>query len=156
MIILAVTIFMLFAMIPTFSFACDDSTGPLYKGFPLNEDTGHFAREFDKYASAPGLDWTEEADFWFMDAYHKGWVIQSVPQQARPGALILFARKYSIGVGIVRQVTATGISFEAFNEQNKITSYEANFNSLVAKFQFYGYIWPEKQQLLTKQQLIIP
>ena len=142
-------------MIPALSFACDCSSGPLYKGFPLNEDTGYFAREFDKYAPMPGLDWEEISDFWFMNAYQKGWVVKSSPQSVRPGAIILFSKKYHIWVGIVREVTSNGIRFEAFNDQNKITSYEANFDSLVPKFQFFGYIWPEKQQTNAQQKLII-
>jgi len=153
---ITLTILILFAMVPVLSFACDCSSGPLYKGFALNEDTGYFAREFDKYAPNPGLNWEEASDFWFMNAYQKGWIIKSSPQSARPGALILFTKKYHIGVGIVREVTANEIHFEAFNDHNKMTSYEANFDSLIPSFQFFGYIWPEKEQLTTKQRLIIP
>lgn len=151
----ALTIFIIFAMNPALSFACDCGSGPLYKGFPLNEDTGYFAREFDKYAPAPGLDWEGSSEAWLINAYQKGWVIKSSPQSARPGAIILFTKKYSIWVGIVREVTSNGIRFEAFNDQNKITSYEANFDSLVPSFQFFGYIWPEKQQSNTEQRVII-
>jgi hypothetical protein len=136
-------------MIPAPSFACDCIAGPLYKGFSLNEDTGHFAREFDKYAPAPGLDWEGSPDTWLGNAYQKGWISKSSPKSARPGAIILFMKKYSMWVGIVREVTANGVRFEAFNDQNKVTSYEASFDSLVPNFQFLGYIWPEKQQSKT-------
>lgn len=151
----ALTIFIIFAMIPALSFACDCNSGPLYKGFSLNEDTGYFAREFDKYAPAPGLDWDETSDFWLINADQKGWVIKSSPQSAKPGAIILFTKKYSTGVGIVREVTSTGIRFEAFNDQSKVTSYEATFDSLVPSLHFYGYIWPEKQPFNAEQKLII-
>lgn len=142
-------------MIPTLSFACDCSSGPLYKGFPLNEDTGYFAREFDKYVPAPGLDWEGTSLEWYMNASQKGWIIKSSPQSVRPGAIILFMKKYSIWVGIVREVTPNGILFEAFNDQNKITSYEASFDSLVPNFQFIGYIWPEKKQDTTRKRLVL-
>lgn len=142
-------------MIPALSFACDCDAGPLYKGFPLNEDTGYAAKEFDTYAPTPGLNWEESSDFWFMDAYQKGWVIKSSPKNPKTGAIILFRKKYNIGVGIVREVTGKGIIFEAFNDHHKLTSYAANFDSLVPTFQFLGYIWPEKEQLTTQQTLIL-
>jgi len=141
-----ILLFVLLMFIPhNYSLACDCDDGPLYKSFPLSQDTGYFAKEFDKNIIPLGIDWTGDSNSWISNARLKEWVIKTSPEQAKIGALII-GHQYPTGVwvGIVRNVSDSTVSYEAFNDKNKPVLIVKDFNSL--KSSLLGYIFPEKQK----------
>jgi hypothetical protein len=130
-----------------YSFASDyddyDGGGPMYKSFSLTQDAGYFAREFDKNTVPPGVDWTGDSDSWMSNARANGWVTETSPEQAKVGALII-GNQYPTGiwVGIVRNVSDSAVSYEAFNNKGKSVLIVKKFDSL--KDSLLGYILPEK------------
>ncbi len=44
-----------------------------YKGFPDDQCTGYSAREFDKVAPSPGVNWRGNAGQWYDNASRAGW-----------------------------------------------------------------------------------
>ncbi|MEN6567372.1 MAG: hypothetical protein ABFC57_13835 [Veillonellales bacterium] len=87
---------------------------------------GYFAREFDKVAPAPGMDWEDDVpSIWLGGASEKGWVVKTSPESAIPGALILgfdkyYEKCYYIWVGIVREVSADKVVFETLDNKGKL------------------------------------
>lgn len=145
-------IVILLLTIPAAAFAdCGCTSGNSYKGFPLADDTGYFAREFDKTAPAPGIDWTGGAEVWLGSAGEKGWVVKMSPQAATPGALILgFDQDSHVWVGIVREVTADTIRFET-KDKGKIISHNADAGTIKSEFRLLGYIWPQRAGYTVQQ-----
>ncbi|VBB09771.1 thioredoxin [Lucifera butyrica] len=122
---------------------CDAVSGPLYKGFSLSQDTGYFAREFDKNAASPGLDWTGDSAEWLTNASANGWIIETSPEKAKAGALILGQDSTGVWVGIVRNAANSTVSYEAFNEQDQPVLFVKDVSSL--RKSLLGYIYPAKQ-----------
>ncbi len=117
----------------------------MYKGFPLAKATGYFAREFDKIAPAPGMDWTDAAYLWLDSAAQKGWVVKKSFMDAKPGALIVgLDRSRNDLVGIVREVRDGKISYETLDEAGKVVRHEIAAETPGRDIIFAGYIWPER------------
>lgn len=151
--VLKLLFLLLLILIPYQSvWACDcDDDGPLYKTFPLAQDTGYFAQEFDKLAPAPGLDWTGDASEWAYNAANKGWVTKTSLEGVKVGALLIgYHYPTGVWVGILRNLTDSTLTYETLNEQGKpilmVTPRE------VLKIGFLGYILPEKANVLPKEQ----
>lgn len=127
--------------------ACEScKTGPLYKGFSLQDDTGYFAQEFDRFAPAPGIDWDGNAELWFANAYEKGWAVKSSPWSAKVGSLVMgFDQRHNVWLGIVRAVdqNAKVITFATW-DKGKSVLHTATAGALQKDYQFIGYIWPER------------
>jgi rhodanese-related sulfurtransferase len=128
------------------AFACASCSGggPQYKGHSLADAPGYFAREFDKVAPAPGMDWEDEVlSIWFPGAFERGWVVKTSPKDAIPGALILgFDKSYNVWVGIVREVDAGKIVFETLDDKGEAVQNYADVSTMKQKVSLIGYIWP--------------
>jgi hypothetical protein len=126
--------------------ACGGCTsGALYKGFELREDTGYFAREFDKFAPAPGINWSGQADEWLGGAFQNGWIVKTSPASAKTGAIIVGVNQPNVfWIGIVREVTSTSVIFDAFGSDKKLIQKTVDFEILSPSL--IGYIWPERQE----------
>ena len=127
----------------------------MYKGFSLSQSSGFAAREFDKTAPAPGLDWSGEVETWLTGAASKGWVTKSSERDAKVGALLIGADNYPAGlwVGIVRTVSTEGMSYETLDKKGKKIVLTKDYASLRTVFQ--GYIWPERPLTPKRAKLIL-
>lgn len=128
-------------------FACDSCAeeGPQYKNHSLEQAPGYFAREFDKFAPKPGMDWDGEPNTWLGSAYQKGWVVKTSPEAGKAGALILgFDSSHVVWVGIVREMNGTTIRFDHFDDKGKIHQVTTTTDSIAKQFNLLGYIWAEK------------
>jgi len=127
------------------AFACGCSGGGAqYKELSLTDAPGYFAKEFDKLAPAPGMDWDNDLlSIWFPGAFKKGWVVKTSPKDAIPGALILgFDQSHNEWVGIVREVDKDKIIFETLGDKGKVVQKQANVSTLKQDVDLIGYIWP--------------
>jgi len=117
----------------------------LYKGLPVTQPSGYFAKEFDKIVPSPGMDWGEcLVDIWFASAYEKGWVVKTSPKDAKPGALLLgFDQAHNVWVGIVRAANDGKISFETLDGKGKVVQSNTDIETIKHDFGLIGYIWPE-------------
>lgn len=119
----------------------------MYKGYPINEATGHFAREFDKVAPAPGVNWHRIDYLWLTGASQKGWIVKTSLQDVKPGALIVGAdQTHHTLIGIVREVNDGKITYEKLDEMGRVIKFITDPKSLEREINFYGYIWPERIQ----------
>jgi hypothetical protein len=118
----------------------------LYKGLPVTQPSGYFAKEFDKAAPSPGYDWGEcLVDIWLSAASDKGWVVKTSPKDAKPGALILgFDQTHKVWVGIVRTASDGKIDFETLDDKGKVVQNNADPETIKRDFGLIGYIWPER------------
>lgn len=119
--------------------------GPLYKGYPMAQASGFFAKQFDKVAPKPGMDWDGEPNTWIAGAVTNGWVIKTSPQDAKPGALIFgFTQNKDVWVGIVQEVNGGEIKFDTLDTKGRVLHNSATPESIKAEFNLIGYIWPER------------
>ncbi|MBP1683460.1 MAG: hypothetical protein H6Q27_1024 [Ignavibacteriaceae bacterium] len=134
---------------------CDPDASPWYKHLP-NQTLGYIAQEFDKIAPAPGMNWSGDADDWFSNAAQFDWVEKTAPQAAQAGALIVWKNSnQEVSVGIVRQVTADHIIYEALNKDGTLIQYSIDFSTLTNQLHLIGYIYPVKVNRSKQARLII-
>jgi peptidoglycan DL-endopeptidase CwlO len=119
-------------------------TDPRYKGFRENWYGTPILKEFDKIAPAPGVNWTGPTYSWITGADIKGWKTSKDPAAAKVGALIVRGDTVNdkSWVGIVREVTETGIVVEWGTRSLKSSTYAVAYADLPNLF-FEGYIYPE-------------
>ncbi|HMM23164.1 MAG TPA: rhodanese-like domain-containing protein [Selenomonadales bacterium] len=119
----------------------------------MEQATGYFAREFDKTAPAPGVNWTGEEYFWLADASQKGWVVKKAPQDAKAGALLVgFDKPHNnIFIGLVRDAGDGKISYEKLDDAGKVIRRITATEALEREIAFYGYIWPVRTQDTVQQ-----
>jgi rhodanese-related sulfurtransferase len=162
LLILAVAILLLISFLPAYAYngysgggpknmssdVCDSCSdgGPQYKTLSLDEAPGYFAKEFDKVAPTPGMDWDNEIlSIWFAGAAQKGWVVKTSPPDAIPGAIILgFDRSNNAWVGIVREVDNKKITFEALDDKGRVVQNRVDIENLNQEYGLFGYIWPRR------------
>jgi hypothetical protein len=143
--------------IPVTALACDcnPDASPWYKHLP-NKSLGYIAQEFDKLASAPGMNWNGDADDWFSNAAQFGWLEKTAPQDASVGAIILWKdASQKISVGIVRQVTADHIVYELPNIDGTFVQSSIDFDTFTNQFHLIGYIYPVKVDENKQARLIL-
>lgn len=150
------TLFLIF-LIPTTAWACDcdPDASPWYKHLPTPA-LGYIAQEFDKIAPAPGMNWSGDADDWFLNAAQFGWIEKTAPQEAQIGAIILWKNaKQEVSVGIIRQVTTDHIIYEALHKDGTPIQASLDFSTLFSQGDFIGYIYPQKVNRSKQDRLII-
>lgn len=117
----------------------------MYKGFPVSKATGYFAREFDKAAPVPGVNWSDEDYLWLTGAAQKGWTVKTSPQDVKPGALIVGVdQARNALIAIVREVKDGKITYEKLDKAGKVIRCITAPESLQREINFSGYIWPER------------
>ena len=130
--------------------------GPKYKGISTDWWASWYLQEFDKYAPAPGSDWTERVSYparvheWLDKAMKKGWVINTVATQPKVGAIAIkinhsdhYAKLY-----IVREILEDGIKVSVLTKDG-VKEKNISFNDLRSMkndYIFKGYIYPEKAE----------
>jgi hypothetical protein len=127
--------------------ACEgcNGGGPQYKGFPLLQPTGYFAKQFDKMAPSPGIDWEGQPATWIAAAYEKGWVVKTSPQDAQPGALVMgFTATQNIWLGIVREVNPGEIKFDTLDAHGQLLHNTSTAEKMKSDYNLLGYIWPQR------------
>jgi hypothetical protein len=115
---------------------------------------GYSAREFDKIAPEPGVDWTGDQGEWLLNASAKGWVTKTGAADAKAGALII-GHDYPTGVwvGIVRTVGDDKVSYETLDDKGKKIVLTKDYALL--KTVLLGYIWPEKLSAPKRQKIVL-
>lgn len=127
----------------------------MYKGFTESSQEGYVAKEFDKLAPAPGVNWDGQPEVWFGEALQRGWSVKTSPRSAKIGSIILgFDQSNNVWVGIVRDVNETGIRFDTLDQHNQQVQKTVDYESLVSEYKLIGYIWPEHMEK-AKNKLIL-
>ena len=130
------------------------------------------AQEFEKIASAPGVNWLNTNYDWVPQAHDAGWVVKTDVHDAREGAVVEWQGLDRDGghVAIVRKVLADKIIVEEQNVGKTTGTTTFNWNSArhttevtegwgkttqraipytalikMDKKKFMGYIWPVRQ-----------
>ncbi|WP_145095558.1 hypothetical protein [Sporomusa sp. KB1] len=123
----------------------------MYKGFTESSSEGFVAKEFDKLAPAPGIDWSGSLETWMDQARQNGWNVKTSVTDVKLGSIVLFDQSNKIIVGIVRDINDTGIRFDTL-EHNQVQQKMVNYQS-VNEYKIIGYIWPERT--IPRMKLII-
>jgi surface antigen len=128
--------------------------GPDYKGFPGGYCTWYAAKEFDKVAPSPGVNWHGDAQDWYINASIQGWTATSEPREARVGSIIVWRGNKYGHVAIIRQVSDTKITLDEMNwgdfidRDNAITVHFGKVTS-TGTLSFVGYILPTLTHTVT-------
>ncbi|CQR73029.1 hypothetical protein [Sporomusa ovata] len=122
--------------------------------------SGYIAGEFDKLVPAPGIDWQGDEKFWLTNARNQGWIIQTMPENAKVGAIIIGSDdSRSTQVGIIRKAEGNFVVIETLSKKQKLLLLSIEYKNLEEKFGFYGYIWPEKsmdgQKSISRKKLVL-
>lgn len=125
----------------------------MYKGFTDSSPEAFVAKEFDKIAPPPGMNWSGSPETWLDQAYQNGWTVKTSVTDAKLGSIVILSdQSTKITVGIVRDINDTGIRFDSLEHnkqvQKKMLSYQA-----VNEYKIIGYIWPERTT--ARKKLII-
>lgn len=106
---------------------------------------GYAAKEFDKVAPSPGINWDGPTAKWPDQASKNGWIVKTSATDAKSGSIIIGSNeKNNVWIGIVREINDTGIRIETFDPQNRQMQKTINYDSLVSEYKLIGYIWPER------------
>ncbi len=117
----------------------------MYKGFAEASPEGYVAKEFDKLAPSPGVNWNGPDEVWLGEAMQSGWSVKTSPKSAKVGSIVLgFDQSNNVWVGIVREVNETGIRFDTLDQHNKLVQKNVNYESLASDYQLIGYICPDR------------
>lgn len=116
----------------------------MYKGFAEASPEGYAAKEFDKIAPAPGVDWNGRPKDWPELAARRGWRVETAATAAKIGSIIILAgQPGEILVGIIRDVNDTKVRFETLGRHNQLLQKTVDYHSLAGDYRLLGYIWPE-------------
>ena len=116
----------------------------MYKGFAEASPEGYAAKEFDKLAPSPGVDWQGRPEDWPELAVRHGWRVETVPTAAKTGAIIIAVDRTGRAlVGIIRAVNDTGICFETLGQHKQSMQKTVEYQSIKDGYKLIGYIWPE-------------
>lgn len=126
----------------------------MYKGFAEASPEGYAAKEFDKLAPSPGVDWQGRPQDWPELAVRHGWRVETVPTAAKTGAIIIAVdRTGRVLAGIIRAVNDTGICFETLGPHKQSMQTTVEYHSLENDYKLIGYVWPEHAAL--RKRLVI-
>lgn len=126
----------------------------MYKGLAAASPEGYAAKEFDKLAPSPGMDWQGRPQDWPGLAARHGWRVATAATAAATGAIIIAVdRTGKTLVGIIREVNDTGICFETLGPHQQPVQTTVAYPSLENDFKLIGYIWPEPAA--PRQRLVI-
>ncbi|WP_371366159.1 hypothetical protein [Sporomusa rhizae] len=125
----------------------------MYKGFTDSSPEAFVAKEFDKIAPPPGMNWRGKPETWLDQACQNGWTVKTSVTDAKLGSIVILSdQSTQITVGIVRDINDAGIRFDSLEHnkqvQKKTLSYQA-----VNEYKIIGYIWPERTT--ARKKLII-
>ena len=129
-------------------------SGPQYKGIPEAWWSCYFIKEFDKYAAAPGADWTERqskpanvAD-WYNSAKRAGWATSMNYDEPKVGAIAIRFNHSTNKANVFFITEIKGETFIGTTIKNG-DEYTSRFSlrdleDTTKGFVFIGYIYPEK------------
>lgn len=146
---LLMAVFALLFCIPS-AMATTTSGGPAeekFKAFYSNGWFGTYAlREFDKIAPPPGVNWyVDYAQDWLPRAQRDGWTVKYNPAEAQNGSILLGYDEGLVWVGIAREVTDKGLTFETVTSgDGKPARYPMTFDEVMHLIHFKGCIVPER------------
>ncbi|MBP2636967.1 MAG: hypothetical protein H6Q72_2874 [Firmicutes bacterium] len=151
-----ILLFMQTAFANDYVFSGNQPEGPKYKGLSTDWWASWYLQEFDKYAPAPGSDWTEHVAYpakvreWLDKAMKKGWVINTIATQPKVGAIAIqvnHADNYA-NLYIVREILEDGVRIAVLTKKG-VKERNISFNELSGVkngYIFKGYIYPEKAE----------
>jgi surface antigen len=132
--------------------------------FYKNYCTWFAAREFDKAAPSPWVNWQGNAGAWLGNADRKGWKTTTDPQSAKVNAIVVWGNSTYGHVAIIRSVDGDNVNIDEMNfgkmsdkadekangvtvNFGKITSAKLNKKSMNrgSSLKFSGYILPERK-----------
>lgn len=139
--------------------------GPTYKGVAENYFASWYLKEFDKYAEAPGADWTigvgkpHMVSNWLGWAVEKGWDCSTMASRPKIGAIIIrvqYLRNDSFlsRLGIVTRIHEDSIEYIRLENisgksvgEGVVKTFRVTFDELrnpTKDISFKAYIYPEK------------
>ena len=132
-----------------------DAKAQSYKGFPAGYCTYYAAREFDKVAPAPQVNWHGNAAQFATNAYNAGWQVKSSVMDAfllPLGSLVVWNDGGYGHVAVYRGCDQNGIvvdemNWDAFNyvDRRYLTYGQVQNRGAKGTYKFAGYILPRRR-----------
>jgi surface antigen len=120
-----------------------------YKGFYGGYCASYAARQFDKAAPSPGINWRGNAKTWYSHASARGWRVTRRTDLAVPGSVIVWNDHHSGHVGVVRRVTARYVYGQEMNwcGFGRVNSFKVRRGHLDrGSYKFTGFVLPEREK----------
>jgi surface antigen len=119
-----------------------------YKGFYGGYCTSYAARQFDKAAPSPGVNWRGNAKTWYAHASRAGWRVTRRADLAVPGSIIVWNDHRSGHVGVVRRVTAHYVygqemNWYRFGQVNRFKLRRGHLSR--GSYKFTGFVLPKRK-----------
>jgi len=118
------------------------------KGFYGGYCTSYAAREFDKVAPSPGVNWRGNAKTWYAHASVVGGRVTRMPGAAVAGSIIVWNNQRSGHVGVVRRVTAHYVYGQEMNwgRFGVVTRFKLRRDRLSRNaYKFVGFVLPKRK-----------
>lgn len=120
-----------------------------YKGFYGGYCTSYAARQFDKAAPSPGINWRGNARTWYAHASAAGWRVTRRAGLAVPGSIIVWDDHHSGHVGVVRRVTAHYVygqemNWHGFGRVNRFKVRRSHLGR--GSYRFTGFVLPKRKK----------
>ena len=120
-----------------------------YKGFYGGYCTSYAARQFDKAAPSPGINWRGNAKTWYAHANAAGWQVTRSASRAVPGSIIVWNDHRSGHVGVVRRVTADCVYGQEMNwcGFGRVSRFKLRRDHLGrGSYKFTGFVLPKRKK----------
>lgn len=110
--------------------------------------TTHAARRFDTVAPDPGVNWRDNAAYWYDNAEAAGWVVGRDLYAARVGAVVVWSGGAG-HVAYIEDVTAEGIHVSEMNWSQQMCSWSTRFRTSAWGRVGHAFLpWDEVRQRL--------
>jgi len=119
------------------------------KGFYGGYCTSYAARQFDKAAPSPGINWRGNAKTWYAHANAAGWQVTRSASRAVPGSIIVWNDHRSGHVGVVRRVTADCVYGQEMNwcGFGRVSRFKLRRDHLGrGSYKFTGFVLPKRKK----------
>ncbi|SPF51739.1 hypothetical protein SBF1_5320002 [Candidatus Desulfosporosinus infrequens] len=123
---------------------------PRYKGFSEYWGPAYILKEFDKIATAPGVNWRGSVNKWIDNAQAAGWITKTDSHDAKIGALAIRFNptKNLVKVDIVRDIKTNTLVVDSRSGDLRPYTMTLEMDDLKNGkdgFNFLGYIWPVRE-----------